>query len=295
MLTPALIWPDFEIEKVASKTMRKRLMRAERRDIPARDSLALATTALGIAAPPAGALARIAEGLEGEGCSWFCAEPVTLIPDGHRLIMLPLDDAPLTEEEAKDLADAARAHFGSDLCLELGSSGRWYAALPAIDDAMAGSPREMARRPLDAAGILRGSDAPRLHAFFNELQMLWHTHPVNLARREAGQPEASALWLWGGGRLSAKPDLSDPETIHGGEPELVGLARWLGVAHKVLAAPETGRREADALVVIGAEADPLGEAWLKAFAATKAAWRLYAANAEWRIPARRGLFRRRGW
>ncbi len=32
----------------------------------------------------------------------------------------------------------------------------------------------------------------------NEIQMLWHEHPVNLARAERGAPPINSLWLYGG-------------------------------------------------------------------------------------------------
>ncbi len=33
----------------------------------------------------------------------------------------------------------------------------------------------------------------------NEIQMLLHAHPVNLAREELNQPAINSVWLWGGG------------------------------------------------------------------------------------------------
>jgi hypothetical protein len=49
----------------------------------------------------------------------------------------------------------------------------------------------------------------------NEIQMLWHTHPVNTIRAERGLPPINSLWLYGGAcgwRPTASP--SPVQTIH---------------------------------------------------------------------------------
>lgn len=42
----------------------------------------------------------------------------------------------------------------------------------------------------------------------NEIQMLWHQHPVNLQRQQQGQPPINALWLMGG---AAAEQLKHPQ------------------------------------------------------------------------------------
>lgn len=294
MLTPALVWPKLDVEAaIAGKRLPRRCKQAVKWPVAARDSLALTAAALGIEAPPAGALARIADGLSPAGRNWFRAEPVMLVPDRDQLVLLPLD-APLSTGEAETLADAARAHFGGSLVLERGASGRWYAALEDVRDASGVSPDEMAGRPLEIASFGAGPNASRLRAFLTELQMLWYEHPVNLARREAGLREANALWLWGGGQLSGKPALDEPVRLHADSPELIGLASWLSLEFISLAEPAPGEPRSGDLTVTGGEEGTLGEAWLGAFAALRGEFRLYAKGSEWQVPPRRGLFRLRG-
>jgi hypothetical protein len=49
----------------------------------------------------------------------------------------------------------------------------------------------------------------------NEIQMVWHTHPVNLARAERGEVPINSLWLFGGAKgwspnqVAEKPGLQD--------------------------------------------------------------------------------------
>jgi hypothetical protein len=37
----------------------------------------------------------------------------------------------------------------------------------------------------------------------NEIQMLWHEHPVNLQRQQRGLKSVNAFWLWGGAEAHA--------------------------------------------------------------------------------------------
>ncbi|MGH7058092.1 MAG: hypothetical protein ACRESR_02420 [Gammaproteobacteria bacterium] len=292
MVTPALIWADLDPAASAmSKPARKRLSRAVEQAIAAEDTLGLAAAALGIEPPPAAALTRIADGLEAGNRNWLLAEPVVLLPDRDALALLPLTAAPLDREEEDALAEAARAHFGDALTLERGRSGRWYAAIETVDQATGVPLREAIGRAVEPASLAGGADAARLRAFLNELQMLWYAHPVNEARRADGRPEASSLWLWGGGRLPIKPQAPLPMELRTNAPELVGLALWLGLEREPLAEPEAGAPSPDDLVAIPSGEEVLGGAWLDKFAALRGELRIYAGGNEWRVPARRGLSR----
>jgi hypothetical protein len=55
----------------------------------------------------------------------------------------------------------------------------------------------------------------------NEIQMVWHEHPVNLARAERGEVPINSLWLFGGAKgwsptqVAAKPALqAQAQTSH---------------------------------------------------------------------------------
>jgi hypothetical protein len=59
----------------------------------------------------------------------------------------------------------------------------------------------------------------------SELEMLFHAHPVNAARREHGVAEIAGLHPWGGGRLEPPAGLSPLEPAVAEEPFLAGLRR----------------------------------------------------------------------
>ncbi|CAO0823397.1 putative 2,3-bisphosphoglycerate-independent phosphoglycerate mutase [Desulfarculales bacterium] len=53
-------------------------------------------------------------------------------------------------------------------------------------------------------------------------------HPVNLARRAAGRPEANSIWLWGQGTRPAFSSLSERFGLHGVVISAVDLVKGLG-------------------------------------------------------------------
>ena len=55
-----------------------------------------------------------------------------------------------------------------------------------------------------------GADGARIRALLTELQMVLHTHPVNVERERLGLAPANGVWFWGGGVLPAHSALDLP-------------------------------------------------------------------------------------
>lgn len=291
MLSPALIWPSFDPEAEAGERLvQRRLKRARTEAIEAHSTLALVARALGIDAPPAGALARLAEGRAPEG-GWFLAEPVTLAPDRDRLVLQRLGDDALDPEEANALVETVHAHFPArELRIEPAGDGRWHACLSSAE-ARHGIAVEAAEgRSVEASPDTFGVSLEGMR-ILNELQMLWFEHPVNLERREAGRLQANALWVWGGGTLPAAAPRVEAHALAADAPELQGLARWLGL-ERLPADPAGALRIDPGLVVVpGADEPAACREWLRAFARRRRPFRVLAAGRAWAVPGR-GLLRR---
>jgi hypothetical protein len=296
MLPPTLIQPHLDVKAAwADKSLPRRFKRAEKRVLQASSVSELAAEALHIEVPPAGGLARLADGLETVGEDWFRAQPVMLVPDRDSLRLVPIvAEQALSEEENAALVESARAHFGNRIELESGASGRWYVKVEGVKAVRCVPPESELDDKLLVTSLADGPDARTLRAFLNELQMLWFEHPVNVARREQHRLEANALWLWGNGVLQAAPDIDKPTWLVGRAPEIEGLARWLDCDFgKTDATPEGGPDDG-LMVVLHGENEECARAWLRAFAATRKPWRLVTSAGEWRVPARRGVFAWRG-
>lgn len=287
MLSPALIWPHFDPESAAGeRAVQRRLKRASSTAIEARSTLALAAQALGIEVPPAAAMARLAAGRAPDP-AWFMAEPVMLSPDRDRLLLQRLDEDGLSPDEARALVETMHEHFPEDeLRLERTGTGQWYARFGGVE-ARAGLAVEAAEGV--SLAVMPDTFGVSLEGMrvLNELQMLWFEHPVNLARKQAGRPQANALWVWGGGALPPVAPRVHAQVLAVRATQLNGLAQWLGLERRE---PDAALDEGVApglVVAVGADEDALGKRWLTAFARQRSAFRLFAAGRMWDVPCRR--------
>src|SRR6185312_167557 len=159
---------------------------------------------------------------------WLRADPVHLAPDRDQLVLMPQSLLEVAHAETQALAEAFNGIFGVDgWHLEFPTALRGYIRCPGGGlDAVTHDPAPFVGGPVFAA-MPTGPDAARLKLLMNELQMLFHTHAVNMAREEAGRPPINSLWVWGGGRLPPETHVS-PARIFSSLPLVSGLAAWAG-------------------------------------------------------------------
>jgi len=129
---------------------------------------------------------------------WLAADPVTLVAgrDDVRLTGAVTD---LSAADAAALIAALNAHFASDrLAFVAPQPDAWFVAAP--------SPPRIATRPLAVvidrslrALMPEGDDARIWRRWQNEIQMLLHEHPVNVARERHGGAPVSGVWFSHGG------------------------------------------------------------------------------------------------
>ncbi|OQY20640.1 MAG: cofactor-independent phosphoglycerate mutase [Desulfobacteraceae bacterium 4572_35.1] len=74
-----------------------------------------------------------------------------------------------------------------------------------------------------------GEGADELLDLMNSAQMLLINHPVNLRRREAGQPLANSIWLWGHGRAPQMETYKQKFGLSGAVISAVDLIKGIGV------------------------------------------------------------------
>jgi hypothetical protein len=183
----------------------------------------------------AGALTLLAENDDpGEAC-WARADPVHLRLMRDRLIVAPSAAFPLSSEEAAALVDSLNAHFGDALFLKAVAADRWCARLAGDFAFTACAPIEAAGRDVDVTQRIGGEAGKGWGKLLNEVQMLLHAHPVNLAREGRGDAAVNSLWLWGVGRLPrAAP--SRWQSVTAADPVALGLGRLAGARPRPLPA-----------------------------------------------------------
>jgi hypothetical protein len=229
---------------------------AQRLTGTAADQVALAHTAMRALGVPAH------EGF------WLIVQPVHLALARTHMVLGDPRNLGLDDANSRALFDAAKPYFDEvGKTLLYGDANTWFMRADDWRDMRTASP--------DAAvgGNLADwmPDGPATRAFRklqNEVQMLWHAHPVNAAREQRGQAPVNSFWMWGGSDsvLPAVPEMGETAGPH-----------WLSV----LAAPAL--RGADAAAVLARPQDTiavLGEALAAGRESDWSAWLMHMQQLE---------------
>jgi hypothetical protein len=154
---------------------------------------------------PAGpALARAGGFDDANACTWLLGQPAHLAAGLDHLRLAPLAQARLDEDEAAQLGSALRAYFpAAELEPVAWVDGAWLLRVPGRAlDCVTQPPEAAVGR--DVHGFMpAGPDGARVRSLMNEIQMLWHEHPVNERRARARQLPVNACWPWGFGAMPA--------------------------------------------------------------------------------------------
>jgi len=192
---------------------------------------------------------------------WIRADPVYLEPGRDSLVMHA--GLGLTPAEAERLVAELNESLAQDgWLLEAPRPERWYLKPPAA--------ATITTTPLAAANgrnvhplLPKGADHKTWHMRLNEIQILLHTSPVNVAREARGALPANSVWFWGGGRLP-QPGAEEWVRVSADDPLSLGLARLAGVpsspvpmsSAELLAQPGSGEQ----LLVLGLPSPILSQA-----------------------------------
>ena len=265
------------------------LARGTRQPCPAEGVEAALCEAFGIARQQDWPLAPItleADGGAAGSAYWLRADPVHLQVMRDRIVLAGSDVLSLSCEEANALADAISQHFGGELNPQPLHPQRWYLQFQEAPQ-LTTTPLSVAvGRDIDPL-LPQGGDALRFRTRLNELQMLLHGHPVNLAREARGELPVNSLWLWGGGHRPATRGIPAPLLARDAEARALGAFCGAHV-HALPAHPDAALLAADGIVLLDALtcAGQVGDAY---------GWReaLRELEQDWFVPLR-GALRRIG-
>ena len=136
---------------------------------------------------------------------WLRADPVHLRVERDQIILADSGTLSISQLEADQLVASLNQHFEQDgLLFYAPRPDRWYLK-------PASQPDIQTRILSDVTGknindhLPVGPDGMRWHQLLNEIQMLFHNHPVNEAREMRGDMPINSTWIWGGGTM---PDLA---------------------------------------------------------------------------------------
>jgi len=155
------------------------------------------------------------------------ADPVHLRADQACLRLFDSTTFDLNAQEAGDLVATFNDYYSQrGWQLNAPLPQRWYLTLNEAPQFATVAPTNLAGQDI-SDGLPRGRDAATWHAFLNEVQMLFHDHPVNLARARRGEPAVNSIWPWGGGYLPGGLSTMVGRVI-ADHPQLRGLALLAG-------------------------------------------------------------------
>ena len=249
LLVPGFGWPHGEASELcnalAPDALETLISRGRRSSAPAFGTERWLLERFGVPRQrdwPAAPFSLVAEGGTPGSDTWICADPVHLRIERNRLMLADSTLFRIARDEAEGLAGSINSHFGDSLVVYPMQPQRWYARLPACPD-METTPLSLVRGGAIEARLACGPEAMRWQAFANELQMLLHDHPVNLAREARGELPVNSVWLWGAGRLpplpagpSARPSARPFQHVAASDPLARGLAQASGAQAQELAA-----------------------------------------------------------
>jgi hypothetical protein len=175
-------------------------------------------------------------GLQAEAAQgyWFMLQPSHVQISRTHMLLTDLRALHLSEADSRGLYDIARPYFeevGKPLLH--GAPGLWFMRADDWSGMRTASPDATTTQSM-SDWLPEGEHARAFRRLQNEVQMLWHEHPINEARQARGLQAVNSCWLWGG----AGP------AVPSGEVALAGGTAWM----EALAAP--GLRSATAQQLI---------------------------------------------
>ncbi|KFC63515.1 hypothetical protein [Massilia sp. LC238] len=188
-------------------------------------------------------------GLDPAGGTWYIVNPAHIQIARSHSMMADLRHLGLSEDESRALYEAARP-----LCEEIGhallygDAQTWFLRADDWTGIEAATPDTVVGMDLSDF-VPRGKQALPLRRLQNEVQMLWHTHPVNAAREARRLPGVNSFWLWGA---------ASDATRAAGRVASIGVPGWVrGLSSESIGSLDSldGALAQDGLLVVGILAD----------------------------------------
>jgi 2,3-bisphosphoglycerate-independent phosphoglycerate mutase len=155
---------------------------------------------------------------------------VTLKPQGSSIYMQDFSAGHISTEEARGLVEALQKELGtSEIEFHAGVGYRHLMVWRGGKDGMRSTP------PHDISGksvldfLPSGDGADMLINIMNHAQMVLHTHPINVLRKEQGKLPANSVWLWGHGKTPRVEAYREKFGLSGAVISAVDLIKGIGI------------------------------------------------------------------
>jgi hypothetical protein len=163
--------------------------------------------------------------------------PVHLHAARDHLVLWPSSQLSILEDEEQSLFESAQDWLKDEpIRLRRLSTGIWELVetdpdATRFEQLQGASSARAAGRNIDY-WLPSGTGGRAWRRVMNEVQMLWHDHPVNSKRAERGEPPVNALWLEG---VAPRSPSRAFDVVVSDDPVLIGLATATGARQLPLA------------------------------------------------------------
>ena len=169
-----------------------------------------------------------------------CLQPVHLHATRDHLVLMSQGQVDLNHEESAKLLKVALPFIEEDFQGPVLLQGQhyWFIAAGPFASLASHSIDQAHGRNIDwwmPRDTHEDGVAKTWRKLQNEIQMLWHIDPVNEVREQRGAPMINSIWISGIGKLNdvqAPELLKQAQNIYGEHPLLVGLSKFLNIAHQ---------------------------------------------------------------
>lgn len=244
LLIPSLFWPEPSLtgiyQDLPLPALEGLLSKSSVTESETREVEAWLCEAFGVAKQQDWPVAPITLKVDGTENSttnhgyWLRADPVHLHIEHDQILLADSRVFPINAAEAGELTGILNRHFaesGHNILFMPLHSARWYLCLKDIPPPQTHPLAEAVNKGIH--GLLPyGASACEWRKLFNEVQMLLHEQPLNLAREARGEPAINGVWFWGGGVM--------PKSFHSAYTHVCGnnvLAQALALMSGVRYSP----------------------------------------------------------
>jgi hypothetical protein len=137
-------------------------------------------------------------GAEASEGYWFILQPSHVQISRTHMLLTDLRSLQISEADSRGLYELARPYFEElGKTLLHGAPGLWFMRADDWSDMSTASPDATTTQSM-TDWLPEGQHARDFRRLQNEVQMLWHEHPINQARQARGLQPVNSCWLWGG-------------------------------------------------------------------------------------------------
>ena len=155
---------------------------------------------------------------------------VTLKPQGSSIYMQDFSAGHISTGESRELVETLQKELGSsEIEFYPGVGYRHLMVWRGGKDGMRTTPPHDITGKAILDSLPHGDGADTLNNLMNHAQMVLHSHPVNVRRKELGHLPANSVWLWGHGKTPRIETYRDKFGLTGAVISAVDLIKGIGI------------------------------------------------------------------